>query len=646
MENTNVYQWFERVCTKNPCSVAVDKGHDRVTYKNLNKKATQISEMLLQIVGSRKSIVGIMLDPSIDYVAVVLGILKAGHVFMPINLGFPSNRIVQIIEKSGASLFIALRGEYHRVPDLEEKLNAHYSIIENEQNRETVPEFRELSLYSVGSKASDSAPLTPSCASHKNSSPDACYVMPTSGSTGNPKLILGSHKGLCHFLDWEIKTVGFTEQARCSFLSHTSFDVSLRDIFAPLLCGGTVFIPENSERSTPHALFDWLEHKRITHTHIVPTLLRAVLSVLTPTEDNRLPSLTHALIAGEPLYGSDVENWRSRVNTTTTLINLYGPSETTLAKLYYRIPREKVSANEVIPIGLPIPDTEVMIITEENKICINGEIGEIYIRTSYKSLGYLGDCEQEATHFVADPLSNAGRELVYKTGDLGQYTDGGIVKCLGRIDNQIKLHGNRIELEEVEAIMRGHPEVSQAAVSIKSDSTLNQRLVGYIIPEGHRAPSTESLRQFLSTHLPDYMIPTVFVVLSALPLTHSNKLDRNALPAPTTQRPILEQEYAPARSKLEFRLTSTWKRVLNLETIGINDNFFDLGGNSILAMQLITLVNTQFHRDFAVTKLFEYPTIQKLAGHLQSQDEADLLDNKVTDRASMRWVALARRRKR
>ncbi|MCK4825968.1 non-ribosomal peptide synthetase, partial [bacterium] len=384
----------------------------------------------------------------------------------------------------------------------------------------------------------------------------------------------------------------------------------------------------------------------ITLTHIVPTLFRLLTREIADSGggEEALPDLEFALIAGEPLYGNDIIKWRQANGNRAELVNLYGPSETTLAKLFYRIKEKELAPTEIVQIGQPIPNTEVLIINN-NKLCSVGETGEIYIKTLFMSKGYYNAPKLNEMFFVQNPLVSDGKDIVYKTGDQGKLMPDGNLRFEGRLDGQIKLYGNRIEIGEIEVVLRQHPQVREAAVAARQDAFGNTRLIGYVVPELGLKVTVESLRRFTADKLPDYMVPAVFVTLKELPLTHNEKIDRGALPDPDRRRPEMEQAYVFPSTSSERTLTEIWCHVLGLDRVGVHDNFFDLGGTSILAVRVISLVQDAFGIELPIVKLFQYPNISLLSKYLtQSQSDQPSYE-KAQDRAQRRRAAFSRQKR-
>jgi amino acid adenylation domain-containing protein len=644
MDSDIVHSIFEDTVSRFPEDTAVDEGWRSITYRELNANANCIAHALTSIGVSGQNIVAIYLDASIEYIVAVMGVLKAGAVFMPLNTQFPGKRLIDILSKTQPHILITsapLENEFSaKVRGLRLSGDPGFMFVLDDARSFNIKSFPGGQHVATGGNFPDGN------LSLIAGPDDGCYVITTSGSTGEPKAILGRQKGLSHFIRWEIGEFGLDENVRASLLSPLTFDVSLRDIFVPLTAGGTLCIPDDETRHNPRQLLNWMRLGRITLTHIVPTLFRLLTREIAESENSEtmLPDLKYVMIAGEPLFGNDIINWRQVNGTHVELVNLYGPSETTLAKLYYRVKDQTFTPKEMVPIGYPIPNTEVLIV-KDGKLCQVDETGEIYIKTAYMTKGYYNAPGLNEVSFVPNPLTKDHEDVVYKTGDQGRFMPDGGVRFEGRLDGQVKLYGNRVEIGEIEVVIRQYPLVWEAAVAARSDSYGNMRLVGYVVPESGNKPAVEALRRFLRERLPEYMVPAVFVTLEELPLTHNGKIDRGVLPEPGRTRPEMEQAYVSPATALEKMLTELWCRVLGLDTVGINDNFFDLGGTSVLAVHLVTLVQQELEIEMPVVKLFQYPNVSLMAKHL-SQDQSEQISyENVEDRAQRRRAFFSRQKR-
>lgn len=640
MKNNALSKIFEDIAELCPDNVAIEDGKQSVTYQQLNQLSDHVANGLKAHGIMKGRVVGVYLDSSIPYIIAILGVMKADAIFMPVNTEFPAHRLSAVLNKTGPDAFIT---DVHRQTEFIDKLHqkninciADGLFVINEQmalmKKTNIPPNRSQSTYYVKPKVT------------RNKTNDSCYIITTSGSTGEPKAILGSTKGLDHFISWEKNEFGFNENTRCSQLSPVTFDVSLRDIFVPLTSGGTLCIPDKNTMRSPEKLARWMTESEITLTHIVPTLFRMLTREIAnkKMDQMNLPALKHALIAGEMLFGNDVINWWDTVGDHVELVNIYGPSETTLAKLFYRVGNNGVKPKDVIPVGKPISDTEVKIFND-GALCSPGKRGEIYIKTPFMSNGYYNAPELDKRSFIVDPSSGEETSIIYKTGDIGYFMPDGNLILTGRIDGQIKLHGKRIETGEIEVVLMRHPDIQCAAISVISDASGNRRLAGYIVPEDKATIAVDSLRKFVKSQLPDHMIPNIFVTLESLPLTHNGKVDRKALPAPDLSRPEMEQNYEPPATPMEENLAEVWGELLSISAVGVHDNFFDLGGDSILCAQVAEMLNQKFHIQLDVVVLFQYPTIRLLADNLSKIKDNSYSINEVQNRGRRRQV-LERRR--
>ncbi|MEM9220039.1 MAG: amino acid adenylation domain-containing protein [Cyanobacteria bacterium P01_F01_bin.150] len=451
-------------------------------------------------------------------------------------------------------------------------------------------------------------------------SPDqAAYIFFTSGTTGTPKGILGSHKGLAHFLHWQRQTFTVKRSDRIAQLTGLSFDVLLRDIFLPLTSGATLCLPDPRMKPGDPDMMDWLVQQRITLLHTVPTLAQAWLTTL--SEFFVAGPLRGVFFAGEPLSDQLVNDWRRVFPRCQDMINLYGPTETTLAKAYYQVPAEPVPG--IQPIGQPLPDTQLWVLNPQGQPAGIGEIGEIVIRTPFRTLGYINASQGERHRFQPNPFSNDPNDIIYYTGDFGRYQPNGTLDILGRRDHQVKIRGVRIELGEIENALAGHSHIHHAIATMVEQPPGNQYLAAYVVPHAAQTSQTslqpESLRQYLKQRLPDYMLPSVFVVLDHLPLTTNGKVNRKALPLPPALRDTPDALVAP-QTETQRLIAACFATVLFLpvEQIGLYDSFFILGGHSLLAMQLMMRLRDTFEVELPLRKVFESPTVAALEAVLTS----------------------------
>ncbi|MGZ5026858.1 MAG: amino acid adenylation domain-containing protein, partial [Methylobacter sp.] len=583
MDKKLVQSVFLSICRTFPRNTAISEPNRNISFEQLNQCANQAASRLIADHKVRNGdVVGLLIGPGIDYVIAMLAVLKSGGIFMPLDPETPKKRLEFIIDKTAPKLVITNK-----------------------------PEFAEIvSDYPVAVTMLETSP--------QNSEPepdvvvdgnDSAYIVFTSGSTGFPKAIEGQHKGLSHFIHWEMKTFELTETSRVAWLAPPTFDVSLRDIFVPLLSGGTLVVPDPEQRKKTSYLPAWLADRKITLMHCVPSLFRMLTKEFQESgESNALPDLQRILLAGEPLYAKDVTAWRELFGERIELVNIYGPSETTLAKAYYPIKTLPTQPQAMIPIGQPISNTALLII-KNGRLCAIGEIGEIYIKTPFRSKGYYRDPELTSAVFVQNPLHQDSEDIVYKTGDSGRYLPDHSVEFLGRQDNQVKINGVRIELAEIEQAVLTHDAIEQAVVVAQAVDKQDKVLVCYFVA---RSPiSNDMLREHLRQWLPAAMLPTFFVALPEMPLNLHGKVDRKALPKPDEL--LYAEHYQAPENDIEVQLVEQWQQLLGLNRIGVTHAFIDMGGDSLKAMRMVSGIYKTFNVDISLKDFFAEPTVRQLA---------------------------------
>jgi amino acid adenylation domain-containing protein/non-ribosomal peptide synthase protein (TIGR01720 family) len=428
------------------------------------------------------------------------------------------------------------------------------------------------------------------------------YLFFTSGTTGTPKAVLGCHEGLAHFLAWERDRFAVGPGDRCGQLTGLSFDVVLRDVFLPLSSGATLCLPPDPEDRGAAQVLPWLAAERVSVLHTVPTL---AASWLAEVERHPLPALRLVLFAGELLQSSLLLRWRASFPGPTRIVNLYGPTETTLAKCCFDVPDPPSPGAQ--PVGTPLPQTQVLVLGPTGTRCGIGEPGEVVIRTPFRSLGYLNARPDEPPRFVPNPWRADAADLLYRTGDRGRVRLDGKLELIGRIDHQVKIRGMRVEPGEIEAVLSRHPGVRSAVVVARKEG--GGSLAAYVVGN-ERSPDVEGLHDYLRAELPDYMVPASIMALERLPLTANGKVDRAALPAPTVRTRSARQ--APSGA-LEQAVAAIWGEVLGRHDLGLDDDFFALGGHSLLASQALARVRAVFQVDLPLRRIFEHPTLGAFA---------------------------------
>jgi amino acid adenylation domain-containing protein len=592
-----IHSVFEAIAAERPSGPAIRSAAGEVSYGALNEAANRLAFRLRERHGvGRGTVVGLFLTAGINYVVSLLGVAKAGGVFLPLEPATPALRQRKFLAKTSPGLVIS---------DAEQA--ADWAALGHDAPLVRVDE-------EGGGWPASNPPL-------EVTGEDASYIVFTSGSTGEPKAILGSQKGLSHFVHWEVKEFGLEAGVRVSQLAPPTFDVSLRDIFVPLLAGGTLCIPAADVRANSRRLLDWLDAEGITLTHCVPSVFRGLLEVLAeearPAE--RLCDMRHVLLAGEPLYGVDVERWRALMGERIELVNLYGPSETTLAKAYHRISEAPAEPGRMIPVGHPLPNTALLII-KDGELCDQGEIGEVYIKTPFMTKGYYGDPVLTDEAFVQNPLTPDVPDRVYRSGDLGRYRADRSVELLGRQDSQVKVRGIRIELSEIEQALLQHPSVGQAVVVAHSSADHQIYLTAYFIASEPLADA--QLRGHLEQWLPQAMHPAFFVQMESFPVNLHGKVVRRALPRPADLL-YQHQAYVAPAGAIEEALAGVWGEVLELRKIGATHTFVELGGDSLKAIRCLSRIFQRFGVEVKLQELFPRGTVRELAALIVERGPAD-----------------------
>ncbi|MES2295468.1 MAG: amino acid adenylation domain-containing protein [Pseudomonadota bacterium] len=612
----NVLELFAQSVRAAPTAIAVEWGEQRFDYAQLDARANQLANALRASGAEAGSIVAILLEDPVAQIVATLGVLKAGAVYASINAAYPQQRIGDIMALITPQCLVSQAPCASRVAQLlSTQANVRHLLLLDTPSCPFAPTGIEgLREHDVRTAATiDPAVWV---------APDApCHIYFTSGSTGTPKAVLGRTQGLAHFIEWEIEALGLDAGTRASQLTNPSFHVYLRDVLPALCAGGTICIAPSADVFAGAALSAWMEHSAVTLMHCVPSSFRVLLDAeLTP---QRLPQLKQVVVGGGALLPADTNRFVECFGARVQLYGVYGQTETTLAKMVYRVPAERTDA-AFIPMGKPLPGAQAILLKANMEPCAQGEVGELYLRTPYRSLGYYRDEALTGASFVRNPYSAGPDDILYKTGDLAMLLADGQFRFMGRSDFQVKIRGMRVETGEVEAALLTLPGVRQAAVIAQAVSDGELVLVAYVVRDDHEAQAdggeyTFGLRTMLLEMVPDYMVPAQFVVLEQMPLTVNGKLDRKALPA--VDLSVGDAQYLAPRTPDEGMLAAIWIQVLKLERVGVHDNFFMLGGHSLLATQVVSQVRLAFHVELPLRALFEGPTIAAMAQAIQAEHD-------------------------
>jgi amino acid adenylation domain-containing protein len=614
IKHESVHEVFSNIASKYRANVAIECGDRRVTYGELEDRSNNLANFLICSGARAGSMIALLAKDSINVVTAILAALKARCVFVPLDPSFPQKRLELMLSDIAAEWYIIESSALLKMRSLLQS---------------AVPRARGVCIDAeqAGDGTCDGLALLDSYRAYFNPArptaspdPDAmCSVYFTSGSTGKPKGIAGRLKGIAHFVRWEIKALGATEGTRVSQLALPSFDGYLKDVFVPLCSAGTVCVPVSRDTILQaDRLVDWIADRQINILHCVPSVFRIIVN--TYLKRDHFPSLRHVVLAGEPLLPSDVKRWIDLFGESIQLVNLYGPTETTVTKLFYFV--KPADANRrSIPIGKPMEGAAVMVVDEMGKPCPHGTVGEIYIRTPFCALGYYNRPDLTAEAFIQNPFNSDPNDVVYKTGDYGRVLEDGNLEFLGRKDQQVKIRGVRIEIGEIESLLRTHKQVKDVAVADREDSSGNKYLCAYLVLDAD--VKTESLRQLLADFLPDYMVPSAFVRLEALPKTLNGKIDRRALSEIQLAADEATSRYVAPRTLVEESLAAIWSSILGVSRVSIHDNFFHLRGHSLLATQLLSRIRSAMGVEIPLRVLFESPVLRQLAEAVEMAMRSD-----------------------
>ena len=577
-----IHELFEEQVEKTPSTVAVTFEDQQLTYRELNHRANQLAHYLKRLGVTAETVVGICLDRSLEMVIGVLGILKAGSAYLPLDPNYPKDRLGFMLEDSRASII----------------LTKQRFVEQFRHDRHTLvcldAEWEKIAREGIANLMSS---VTPD---------NLAYVLYTSGSTGAPKGVMIEHESVVNYLSWFNQAEMAAGLQSFPFVTNLVFDASLKQLFGPLLRANSVRILSDEAISQPSVLLEAL--RACSGFNCAPTLWSSLLD--TSNWKEIFPSidrLSVLLLGGEPLTNSLIDRTFTVV-PHAEIWNFYGPTETTANAIVGR-----VTPDQTITLGRPIANTQIYLLDSNLQPVPAGVPGEIYVGGVGLARGYLNRPELTAEKFLPNPFSKEPDARLYKTGDLACYRTDGNIQFLGRVDDQVKIRGFRIELGEIQAVLAQHPEVREAIVLAREDRPGDKRLVAYVVPAYKQFHATGELRNVLKKKLPDYMVPSAFVFLDGLPLTSNGKIDRMALPVPEGGPELVG--YVAPRSPVEEMIAEVWAEVLRLDRVGVHDNFFELGGHSLLATQVVSRICQALRVEIPLRALFERPTVAELAKH-------------------------------
>ncbi|MGH8547300.1 MAG: amino acid adenylation domain-containing protein [Methylococcales bacterium] len=601
-----LHQLFEVQVEKTPEAIAVVHEDRQLSYRELNARANRIGHYLQALGVGPESLVGLCVQRSLELVVGILGILKAGGAYEPIDPNYPEERIAFMVEDAALSLVLTHRAT---LPTIIEVVPDGMVVVNLESEWEKIARCSDYTLP---------CQVVPE---------NLAYVIYTSGSTGKPKGVAVTHGNV---LASTRARLSYYEEPieRFLLLSSFAFDSSVAGIFWTLCQGGSLRLPDDETHLVPEGLVELIGREAVTHLLCLPSLYRLILEC----GGKRLTTLRTIVVAGEACW-SDLIGRHYQALPQVSLFNEYGPTEGTVWSSVYRFQPE--DAQTTVPIGRPISNIRIYLMDAHLNPVPIGVPGELYIGGAGLARGYLNRPALTAARFIPNPFGEPGSKL-YRTGDLARYRPDGNIEYLGRSDHQVKIRGYRIEPAEIEATLARHPKVKQAVVIAREDTPGNKRLVGYVAgnePE----PTVEELGTILKETLPNYMVPSAFVFLEALPLTPNDKVDRKALPEPDAGSQSAHRYVAP-RTPTEEILSGIWAEILGVERVGIHDNFFEVGGHSLLLMQLLSKIQATFNGKLSLRNLLERPTVAGLAGLIEGGEERETGGRRLSTSSRKRFL--------
>ncbi|HEX8431294.1 MAG TPA: amino acid adenylation domain-containing protein, partial [Longimicrobium sp.] len=599
----SVSERFAEHVARTPDALAVADPREEWSYAELDRASSRIANRLVADGVRPGDVVAVLAHRNAAIVRALLGILRSGGAFLVLDPAYPGARLAEYVRTAAprALIHIAAAGA---LPD------------------ELAVALAGVPALTLGARGASEeevdglADVSSEVPRVEVGADSLAYLAFTSGTTGEPKAVMGRHGSLTHFTPWVADAFGLGADDRISMLSGLAHDPLQRDIFIPLQIGAAVIAPEPDEVGTPGYLAKWMRAEGITVANLAPAMVQWVAGL---SGDETVPGLRRAFFVGEALTRADTDRLH-RVAPGVTIINFYGSTETQRAVSYQVVERGGgAGEREVIPLGKGLPGVQLLVLTPMGAPAGIGEAGEVWIRSPHIALGYLGDATLTAERFLPTPGSADPADRMYRTGDLGRYRVDGAVDPMGRADGQVKVRGFRVELGEVEAALGRHPAVREAAVVARGEGA-DRRLVAYVVPVDG-AMDADALRQHLRALLPEFMLPATFVELEELPLTANRKVDRRALPEPESAP---RAHVAPPRTPLEEVVAAIWAEVLGRDSVGVDEDFFAAGGHSLRATQVLSRIETALGVRLRLRTLFESPTVAGLAAAIEAEGGGEL----------------------
>jgi len=624
-----LWQIFDLVADRHADRTAVSFGDEQLTYRELQVRAGRLARQLRELGAGPDVLVGLFVERSAQAIVALLAILKSGGAYLPLDPAYPADRVAMIVEDAKPAVLLTERRLASRLP-------AHSAAVVylDEVFAKSGDEI-ETNLGGVEEVEPASGPE------------NLAYVIYTSGSTGKPKGVMVTHANVSRLLSATDAWFHFDENDVWTLFHSLAFDFSVWEIWGCLLRGGTLVVVPFAVSRSPEDFHELLVRERVTVLNQTPSAFYQLMRVDESSAADL--ALRVVVFGGEALNFSALRPWFAKHgDQKPRLINMYGITETTVHVTYREVTASDAVGGERSLIGVPIPDLEVYLLGDDRQPVPVDTVGEIYVGGAGVARGYLNRPELNAERFLADPFSSIPGARMYKSGDLARRLADGEVEYLGRGDAQVKIQGFRIELGEVEAAVVGHAGVREARVIAHTDAAGNKRLVAYFVAQAGANPSARELSEFLSASLPPWMLPSVYLPIAAFPLTPNGKVDYAALPAPAAGSVKTASESAETSgSEMEAQVAGVWKAVLGAEHVGLDDNFFDIGGTSLLLVSVHAQLQTLLTRKIPIADLFGYTTVRTLSARLGAVSQAGLGQSQkaqVQTQAEKQKAAFARAR--
>jgi amino acid adenylation domain-containing protein len=578
----SIQQRFEQQVAKYPERIAVKTKHCSLTYKALNQAANRIARVILARGGEEEKPVALLLSNDAPMIAALLGVLKAGKICVALDPSLPEARASYILEDSQAKLIVTDSKHLTLAGKFAQRSRPLMNIDEVDAN---------VSIENLGISLL----------------PDAfACILYTSGSTGQPKGVIQNHRNILHNAMRYAYGCRICPEDRVTLLASVGTGQGMPTVFSALLSGATL-CPFNIREEGVAGLGTWLNKEEITVYISAPTLFRHFAGTL--VGGMQFPKLRMIRLGAEQVRKSDVELYKKHFSAHCILGIFLSATETGNLSQYF-VDKETQISGHIVPVGYAVKDMEVILRDDNDHVVGTNQAGEITVKSRYLSPGYWRNPSATRATFIADPAG--GDEKIYRTGDLGRMRSDGCLEHLGRKDFQVKIRGYKVEVAEIETALLEHVAIEEAVVVAQDDLRNEKRLIAYVVPSRKGAVKTSELRAFLEQKLPGYMAPSAFMLLDSLPLLPNGKLDRHALPPPDRAKSDSETAFVAPRTTLETKLAEIWSEILEVERVGIHNNFFDLGGHSLLAAQMLSRVRDFFHVDLSVATLLAGPTVADL----------------------------------